>query len=46
MHGGERRRNDGFTGSQEFDEDIAGIQVAQACGLNDAAQDLLGFGAT
>src|SRR5262249_8982333 len=45
MHVGEGRRNDRFLRSQELDEYITGIQVAQACGLNDAAQDLLRRGA-
>jgi hypothetical protein len=38
-------KTDRSTRSQEFDEDIARIQMAQACGLDDAGQDLLGFGA-
>jgi hypothetical protein len=41
MHRGERWRDDGFRGSQEFDEDAARIEVAQARRLDDAAQDLL-----
>jgi len=45
MHRDERRRNDRFTRSQEFDEDIARVQMAQACGLDDTAQHLLGVGA-
>ena len=45
MHRSERRRDDGFRGSQELDEDVARIQVAQARGLDDTAQDLLSLGA-
>ena len=45
VHRGERWGDDWFRGSQEFDEDAARIQVAQARRLNDAAQDLLGSSA-